>query len=236
MSGTSNRAAILGVTPTSLNGLTALAGGGQTGLVVTLAEQFNRVTTVATIGDSVILPAATAGQFVTVMNAAAANAMDIFPAVGDAINALAVNVALRLNVQNTVTFYCTVAGTWQTTTIIQPSAKFTSINVTVGTLAAGVITGAGVVTVLTTNATPGNQTTRTATQMFNDVGNVQPGDSYILHICNSGAGTLTMLAGGGVTLGTGTYTVATNTCRSFVVTYTTAIALSIQTTGVGTWS
>lgn len=235
MGGSSNRAAIAGVTPTVSSGLTALAGGGLSVATPVLTEEFNRVTTVATIGDSVVLPAATAGLRVHVTNTGAA-ACDIFPATGEAINALAVTTALRLNTQSTLTFQCNVAGTWQTSPVIPLPAKFTSINVTVGTLAAGVITGAAIVTVLSTNATPGNQTTRTATQMFNDAGNVQPGDSYLLQICNSGAGTLTLLAGTGVTLGSGTYTVVTATCRTFVVTYTTATALTIQTIGAGTWT
>lgn len=236
MSGTSNRQAILGATPTVLNAMTALAGGGQANGLVTLTEQLNRVTTVATLGDSVCLPPATAGQSIVVTNAGA-NAMDVFPFVGDAINALAVNVALRLNVQTTLRIECPVAGIWHTTLLLPAPAKFTSLNVAgPATLAAGVITGAAVVTVLSTNAAPGSLTTRTATQMFADTGNVQPGDSYILKICNSGAGTLTLVAGSGVTLGSGTYTVPTATCRDFVVTYTTAIALSIQTTGVGTWT
>ena len=235
MGGSSNRAAIAGVTPTVTSAITALAGGGLTSATPVLTEEFNRVTVVATIGDSVVLPAATAGLRVLVTNTGAA-ALDVFPATGEAINALAVTTALRINTQSTMAFQCNVAGTWQTLAVVPIPAKFTSINVTAGTLAAGVITGAGVVTVLSTNATPGNQTTRTATQMFADAGNVQPGDSYILRIFNSGAGTLTLLAGAGVTLGSGTYTVATNTCRDFVVTYTTATALTIQTTGLGTWS
>lgn len=234
MSGTTNRQALLGTTSTALNGLTALAGGGQARVVI-LTEQFNRITTVATIGDSVILPAAAVGQNICVTNVGA-NAMDVFPDLGDAINALAVNVAIRINTQNTITFFCAVAGIWQTDQIVPLAAKFTSINVTVGTLAAGVITGSGDVMVLSTNAAPGNQTTRTATQMFADAGNVQPGDSYSLRIANSGAGTLTLLAGSGVTFGSGTYTVPTNTFRDFIVTYTSAVALSIQTMGVGTWS
>jgi hypothetical protein len=234
MSGTSNRAVVLGLMPTTLNALTAFAGGGQGGATL-LSEEFNRITTVATIGDSTLLPPATVGRFILVINVGVA-AMDIFPGIGDAINALAVNTALRLNPQGTMNFICAVAGIWNTTVVSLAPTKFTSINVTVGTLAAGVITGAEVVTVLSTNAAPGNQTTRTATQMFADTGNVQPGDSYFLQICNSGAGTLTLLAGSGVTLGSGTYTVPTNTSRTFVVTYTTAIALNMQTIGVGTWS
>ena len=235
MGGSSNRQAIAGVTPTVSSALTALAGGGLTSTTTPLLEEFNRVTTCATIGDSVLLPVSTAGLSVNVTNTGAA-ACDIFPQTGEAINALAVSTAIRLNTQSTLRFQCNVAGTWQTAPVLPIPAKFTSINVTVGTLAAGVITGAAIVTVLSTNAAPGNQTTRTATQMFNDAGNVQPGDAYFLHICNSGAGTLTLLAGVGVTFGTGTYTVPTATSRTFLVTYTTATAIAFNTISVGTWA
>jgi hypothetical protein len=93
------------------NALTAHVGGGQ-GSALALARQINRVTTVASAGDSVLLPAAIAGRVVTVINAAAANAMDCFPASGEIINALSANTALSIVANKTVTFYCAVAGTW----------------------------------------------------------------------------------------------------------------------------
>jgi len=236
MGGSSNRQAIAGVTPTASSALTALAGGGLTVNTTPLLEEFNRVTTCATIGDSVLLPVSTAGLSVNVTNTGAA-ACDIFPQTGEAINALAVSTAIRLNTQSTLRFQCNVAGTWQTAPILPIPAKFTSLNVAgPATLSAGVITGAAIVTVLSTNAAPGSLTTRTATQMFADAGNVQPGDAYFLHICNSGAGTLTLLAGAGVTFGTGTYTVPTATSRTFLVTYTTATAIAFNTISVGTWT
>ena len=111
-----------------------------------------------------------------------------------------------------------------------PAYQFTSINVTVGTLAADVVTGAQVVRVLTTNATPGNQTTRTATQMVADLVNSLPGDTYVLEIANTGAGTLTLLAGVGVTV-TGTATVATLTMRTFKVTVDTATTMTFLNVG-----
>ncbi len=95
----------------AVNALTAHAGGGQ-GSATALTREINRVTTVATAGDSVVLPAATAGKVVTVVNAAAANAMDVFPATGEIINALAANTAISVAANKTITFYCAVAGTW----------------------------------------------------------------------------------------------------------------------------
>jgi hypothetical protein len=131
-----------------------------------------------------------------------------------------------------------VGCTWTTQApiaVLEPIAKvskFTSINVTAGTLAQHDITGAQFVSLLSTNATPGNQTTRTATEMIADMGG-GTGGSYALKITNSGAGTFTLVAGAGVTL-TGTMTVATNTWREFVVTVNSATTLTIQSIGTGT--
>jgi hypothetical protein len=93
------------------NAITAFAGGGQASAVL-LTTVINRVTTVGTAADSVKLPAAVAGLSITVINAAAANAMNVFPATGDAINALAANTALSIVANKTAVFSCAVAGQW----------------------------------------------------------------------------------------------------------------------------
>lgn len=96
----------------SRNGLTALAGGGQTGATL-LDRTINRVTTVATAADSVMLPKAVNGKIVFVVNAAAANAMAVFPFSADSINALAVNASLSVAANKGVCFVCPVDGIWQ---------------------------------------------------------------------------------------------------------------------------
>ena len=93
------------------NAISAFAGGGQ-GSATALTTYMNRVTTVATAGDSVKLPAAAAGRSVVVINAAASNAMDCFPASGDAINALPADTALSIAANKSVLFNCVVAGIW----------------------------------------------------------------------------------------------------------------------------
>lgn len=131
----------------------------------------------------------------------------------------------------------TVPPTVVTFPHLVPPSKFTSINVTTGTLAAGDITGAKFVSLMSTNATPGTQTTRTATQMVADHLSGVSTTSYTLRITNSGAGTFTLAAGTGVTL-TGTMTIATNTWREFVVTITATAtpAITIQSIAIGTYS
>lgn len=93
-----------------------------------------------------------------------------------------------------------------------------SINVTVGTLSAGDITGGRDCTLITTNAVPGTQTTRSAAQMYADDPAASPGYGYNLRVCNSGAGTITLAGGTGVTI-TGTATVATTIFRDYHVLY-----------------
>ena len=95
---------------TAVNGLTALAGGAQAGTALT--ADINRVTTVTTAADSVQLPAATPGLRVTVINAAAANAMAVFPQTGEIINALSANASISVAANKTIIFSCAVAGTW----------------------------------------------------------------------------------------------------------------------------
>jgi hypothetical protein len=96
----------------NVNGLTAHAGGGQTN-ATPLTAAINRVTVVATAADSVLLPNATPGSSVTAINAAT-NSMNVYPAVGQFINALAVNTPLAVAGGASTTFRCAVAGTWNT--------------------------------------------------------------------------------------------------------------------------
>lgn len=98
-------------TLSSVDSLTAHAGGGQASATALTAMQ-NRVTTVATAADSVKLPASAAGMQIVVVNAAAANSMNVFPATGDAINALAVNTAFAVAAGKTAQFNCITAGQW----------------------------------------------------------------------------------------------------------------------------
>jgi hypothetical protein len=91
--------------------LTALANGGQAG-ATQLQLGLNRLGTVATNGDSVLLPPATPGAIVVVVNAGAASA-NVFPSgATDIINALAVQTALAVAAAAVTIFFCTLAGKW----------------------------------------------------------------------------------------------------------------------------
>lgn len=215
------------------NGITAFAGGGQ-GSAVALVSSINSITVCATAGDSVKLPTATAGSLIQVSNLGAAYA-NVFPATGDLIDALAANAAVSLPANGSMIFTCSVNGSWKTLSQSKPDAKFTT-GTTTTTFAAGQLCGAGFVNYTNTQGTPGSIQTRSAAQMFTDDPYARVGSSYILRVVNGqGTGTLTITAGANVTL-TGTMTVAINTYRDFVVTYTTAAALVIQNIGTGTFS
>jgi hypothetical protein len=214
------------------NAITAFPAGGQAN-AVPITTDFARITVCATAGDSVKLPRATVGREVCVVNSAALGA-DVFPEVADTINSQAINTAYR-QPANTVAWYaCMVAGQWQLQ-VPQPAAKWT-LNATAGATvaAAGDLTGAQYVQAGYSGVNGANLTTRTAAQMIADA-NLQVGDSYVLEITNTSAGTTTVVAGAGVTL-TGTMTIATNTTRRFNVRVTGAATITIQSTGVGTIS
>lgn len=106
-----NHAKLLQDLQSTQNAITAFAGGGQTGGVL-LTNAFSRVTTVGTAADSVKLPGAKAGMKMVVVNAAAANSMNVFPSSGDAINAAAADAAFAMAANKSAYFVCVVDGIW----------------------------------------------------------------------------------------------------------------------------
>ena len=98
--------------------ITAFAGGGQTN-ATPLTAKLNRVSTVASSGDSILLPVSLAGMQLTVCNAGA-QSMNVFPnaadnsAAGGKINALSANTAFAVASGKTASFTCFSAGQWET--------------------------------------------------------------------------------------------------------------------------
>jgi hypothetical protein len=97
--------------------ITAHAGGGQ-GSATALTTKFNRVTTVATAGDSVALPASAGGLEITVINAAS-NSMQVFGAGTDTINGVATATGVNQVGKSTIVYRCTTAGAWTTSLVLQ---------------------------------------------------------------------------------------------------------------------
>lgn len=93
------------------NNLTADTGSAQGGTPLT--RSVNRVTGVATIGDSVTLPSAIAGLTVTIFNDGA-NSLDVFPATSDNINGGGVDVAEALAAGSKVTYVAYDSDNWKT--------------------------------------------------------------------------------------------------------------------------
>lgn len=93
--------------------ITALVGGGQTGATA-LSYIINNISTVATAGDSVVLPTATVGKVVYVLVASGATASpDIFPATGAQLGVLAANTAIRLTPGTHYSFEATSTTVWR---------------------------------------------------------------------------------------------------------------------------
>lgn len=92
--------------------ITAFATGGQTS-ATPLTKELNRVTTVATVGDSVKLPASRAGLTILVVNHGA-NAMQVFGAGTDKINDVATATGVSQMPGSVVLYTCYTAGDWYT--------------------------------------------------------------------------------------------------------------------------
>lgn len=115
---------------------------------------------------------------------------------------------------------------------ITQNAKYTT-GTTTTTFTAGQLTGAAYTVYDSTATTPGSIATRTAAEMFADIPGAVAGGTYVLVVRNSSgsANTMTITAGVGVTL-TGTMTIAQSTSRWFIVTMTSATAVTIQSIGL----
>lgn len=107
-----NGVEITGLGDTSTTGITAAASGLQADATA-LTTIFNNVTVVAGESDSVKLPAAVAGMRVVVKNSAASNSVAVFPATGDSINALAVNLSVPIYPGATLTFRAISTTVWE---------------------------------------------------------------------------------------------------------------------------
>jgi len=109
-----------------VDNITAKAGGGQQTSgpsVIPPNITYFRVNTVGSAADSITLPSAGSsglGDEVVVINAAAANSMNVFPSVGDNINNLAANSAFAVAAGKSCSFFLTSlsintgVGRWNT--------------------------------------------------------------------------------------------------------------------------
>jgi hypothetical protein len=90
--------------------ITARVGGGQ-GSATPLTSEVNRIATVASAGDSVLLPPSVAGLSVIVINHGA-NLMQVFGAGTDTIDDVATATGVRQMVNSFVLYVCSTPGQW----------------------------------------------------------------------------------------------------------------------------
>src|ERR1700746_1852287 len=101
------------VTFASLDNIVAKAGGGQPPTSpLNVGITLHRIVTVANANDSVTLPPSRGGAFYIVANAHASNSANVFPSLGDAVNALGANNAFALAAGKVALFFCVSAGQW----------------------------------------------------------------------------------------------------------------------------
>ena len=103
-----------GNSPTALtaitDGITAHAGGTKVA-AVPLTSKWNRLSVVATGGDSVLLPVAAVGTEVLIINGGAA-AAQVFGAGTDTVDGVATGTGVVLTNAKAAKFYCLTAGAW----------------------------------------------------------------------------------------------------------------------------
>ncbi len=114
----------------------------------------------------------------------------------------------------------------------QPAAKYVTAALQSAAIPAASMTGADFVVFDNTGTTPGTLTTDTAANIIAASPGWQIGQSYMLRIRNDSgsANTATIAGGTGVTV-TGTATIAQYVARDFIVTYTSAGAVTLQNVG-----
>lgn len=233
-------------TPSRIYGLSAvaqsaIAGDQTTGIsaagttqatATALTTDINTISTCAA-GAGVILPVGELSKSVTVVNNGANN-LAVYPPVGGALGLLATNIASFVSPGQSMTYtYSTTLNAGYVGNAPLPITQLVSIAVASGTLAAGNMEGSAICVLTQSGATA--LTTRTATQMYASVPNAVPGFSWFVRIINTNGSTLTLTMDASVTA-TGTLTLATNTFRDFLLTFTSATAATMKQIGTGSTS
>lgn len=93
-------------------GITAHASGGQANAIPMTRTDWYQVTTVATAGDSLLLPPSYPGIERFVANEGA-NSCNVFPSTGDQINGAGANTAYAIAAGHSAVFRCVAAGDWR---------------------------------------------------------------------------------------------------------------------------
>lgn len=193
------------------------------------------------LGDGVALPLSTAmaGSFFVVHNNTA-NSIQVYGTGSDTVNEQTGSIGITQPRNSVHVFYCTAANKWFLGSTKKTTAFKTNTATGDATLAAANISGgaANVDLALTGTLSGGaNATLPLVTDVVATTPNLTVGNAYRLRICNQSAGafTWTVVTNTGWTV-TGTMTIAQNTWREFVVTFTSLTAATLQNVAVGTFS
>jgi hypothetical protein len=92
-------------------GLVAKAGGGQTGATLLSQQSLHQITTVATAGDSLMLPPGVNGMTLWAANTSA-NSANLFPSLNETINNLSANASFAITAGKAFRAFCPVDGKW----------------------------------------------------------------------------------------------------------------------------
>jgi hypothetical protein len=226
-----------------------VAGTTQTQAGATpITGRFNKIATVGTTADGVLLPKATPGASVVIYNGGA-NSATVYGNGSDTINDTAGSTGIAQGASTAVEYFCPAAGKWYTnagsggtqagsfTTLAASGAVTLASSVVVS----GLLSASGA----TVSSAGTNRATSTPlTKNFNDLGTVGSGEGVTLPaavigtqvmVANKGANNVIVYAAGsdtidgtagatGVTLG---HTAGTNSCMFFCVAAATWISAKL---------
>ena len=113
ISGATSTTTLNGLVINSISAAVSAAGTAQ-GTATALVSNINNVTVVATGATGVRLPTAVAGMRILIRNSDSADTLNIYPATGGTINALAANAAFTLTAGSTTELMATTATQWYT--------------------------------------------------------------------------------------------------------------------------
>ena len=113
VSGATSTTTLNGLVIDSISAAVSAAGTAQ-GTATALVSNINNVTVVATGATGVRLPTAVAGMRILIRNSDSADTLNIYPATGGTINALAANAAFTIIAGATIELVATTATQWYT--------------------------------------------------------------------------------------------------------------------------
>ncbi|MBR8343071.1 hypothetical protein KDX40_04875 [Burkholderia ambifaria] len=221
------------------------AGATQITADITTVNTSTAATAGTNFGDGVALPLVGSGTDRVFLINNTANPIQVYAAVpvsgtADTINGIAGATGIAMPPNSSATFIEANAGAWQCLLDATQQAAFNTVAsaTTMNLTAAQISGGEAAVDLAITGVQAGAITANlpTAANLLQSLYGVAVGQTYRLRITNTNTTqTITVATATGWTL-TGTMTIATATWREFIVTVTSASAVTLQNVAVGTFS